>query len=282
MRKIRVFILTQNEPFYIPKVIRYILENSGDEYEVVGATVLSPHRKNKTILDWFRERARIYKIGELFLAGGAVFYCAFQSKILKGKRGNHFSVRRWLHEHNVPLIETADVNSAAYVSELSKCDIDIILSISPPQIFKEGILSVPNRYALNAHGTLLPRHRGVFGSWWTLFDEDEVAGATIHTMELRLDAGEIVWQKAFPVAPDDTQYSIAYKTKKSLAQGLVELLKKSKHGPLDYLPVSYPESYHRAPTKEEGKAFHQKGGRVITVRDLKYMLASKFDEEDIG
>ena len=50
MEKIKTFIITQDEPFYIPKVINFIIENEKN-YEIIGATVLKPHRKNKTILD---------------------------------------------------------------------------------------------------------------------------------------------------------------------------------------------------------------------------------------
>ena len=67
MRKLRVFIVSQEEPFYIPKVIRYLTEHQNENFEIVGATRLQPHRKNKTMKDWLLERTQIYTYWELFI-----------------------------------------------------------------------------------------------------------------------------------------------------------------------------------------------------------------------
>ena len=54
-----------------------------------------------------------------------------------------------------------------------------MVSISCPEIFGNKIISIPKLVCINAHGTLLPKHR-VHGSWWTLFNKDKWAGSTIH------------------------------------------------------------------------------------------------------
>ena len=59
MKKLRVFIVSQEEPFYIPKVIRYLVEHQNENFEIVGASRLQPHRKNKTMKDWLFERTKI-------------------------------------------------------------------------------------------------------------------------------------------------------------------------------------------------------------------------------
>ena len=64
---LNVFLLTQDEPFFIPKIIRHILSTQGKEFNVIGATCLKPHRKNKTMKEWFDERAQIYRVHELLL-----------------------------------------------------------------------------------------------------------------------------------------------------------------------------------------------------------------------
>ncbi len=267
MSRKRVFIISQNEPFYIPKTIRYILENQRS-YEVVGATCLKPHRKNKSMMHWFRERTSIYTYRELFI----VLSVMLKIKLFKRNKP-WYSVRKLYDHFKIPQLETIDINADDYLDKLETLNPDIILSVSPPQLFGERLLTIPTEHSLNAHGTLLPRHRGVFGSWWMIYQEDEEAGATIHTMELRLDAGEIVFQEAFPVEQEDTQYSLAYKTKRLLAKGFVEIMENG----IEPKPVVYAESYHRAPTREEGKDFHRKGKRIITKVNKKLMLAEQFD-----
>ncbi len=275
-RTLRAFVFTQEEPFFIPKVIRHLADHQGREYEIVGATVLKPHRKNKTMRHWLRERTRIYTTRELLLAGMAYVLCkGWETAAPEGK--GRYSVRHLLEQRKIERYETEDVNDPAFVARLKALEVDVILSVSPPQIFKAELIGAASAYAFNAHGTLLPRHRGVFGSWWTLYCGGDEAGATVHTMEVRLDAGENVWQQAVPLGPDDTQYSVAYKTKRLLAQGLVDVLRQVHEGTLRPLDKPYEESYHRAPTRAEGAAFHRKGLRVIRARDLRYMLASRFN-----
>ncbi len=265
----RIFIITQNEPFYIPKMIKYLLAKGN--FEIVGYTVLKPHRKNKNIYHWFKERARIYTIMELMYVFVAMFYVKFF-----GSFKIHYSVSKILNKQGVKRIHTEDVNDENYVKELGALNLDFIISISCPHLFGEKLLALPNKACLNAHGTLLPRHRGVFGSWWTIFKEDKEAGGTIHTMELKLDAGHIVWQEEFEVTKKDTQYSIAYKTKKMMSEGLVKVIEGYDTIIKNPITPRYKTSYHRAPTKELGKEFHKKGKKVLTLANLKLMLSANY------
>ena len=275
---VKIFVVTQEEPFYIPKVIRYIIENSGKKYEILGYTCLPPQRKNRTFKDWFFERTRIYDYRELFIVGLLFVYCNLQKRIIAKVTGkNFYSVAKTFKEFGLKAIETNDINSSSYLSRLKNLNADIIISISCPQLFGKELLAVPKKYCLNVHGTLLPRHRGVFGSWWTIFLDDKEAGATIHTMELKLDAGNILWQQEFEVEKEETQYSIANKTKRMMAIGLVEILNKNAKNELQSISSKYQQSYHKAPTKEEGKEFHRKGMRIIKPGDIKNVLRNSFN-----
>lgn len=265
----KVFIITQNEPFYIPKMIKYLLEKDG--FEIVGYTVLKPHRKNKSIYHWFYERARIYNILELLY----VFLAMFYVKMI-GLFTSNYSVSKILSGKCIQQIETHDVNDNNYLDQLAGLDLDFVISISCPHLFGERLLNLPKKACLNAHGTLLPRHRGVFGSWWTIFKDDKEAGGTIHTMELKLDAGHIVWQEEFEVNKKDTQYSIAYKTKKMMSDGLVKVIEGYDTIIKNPITPRYKTSYHRAPTKELGKEFHKKGKKVLTLANLKFMLSANY------
>lgn len=269
---IKVFLITQNEPFYIPKMVNHLIENQGDVFTFSGYTVLSPTRKNKSIKHWFNERAKIYSSLELIIVGLAFVYSKF-AKLLK--LSSNYNNKSLLSKAGVREVSTNDINSKQFIDQLNEDKPDIILSISCPQLFGEELLKTPNLYCINAHGTLLPSHRGVFGSFWTLYDNDSLAGGTLHTMELKLDAGEIIWQEAFSVKAKDTQYSIAYKTKKIMAKGLVEVFKiLNKQSDFEPKKSKYPSSYHRAPSADQGKELKRKGKRIVRLSDLKLMLSN--------
>ncbi len=277
MKKLRVFIVSQEEPFYIPKVIRYLVDHQNENFEIVGATRLQPHRKNKTMKDWLLERTQIYTYWELFITTCFFVYCKIVYKLLS-KIGfdNPFSVKHIYAKNLIKEVVTDDINSPFYLTKLRGLEIDVVLSISPPQLFGKELLNLPKKGCLNAHGTLLPRHRGVFGSWWMLFDGDKEIGTTIHTMVEKLDDGEIVWQKEVPMPENATQYAIAYHTKKIMSEGLVETLDELNVGSLDSIKSPYKESYHRAPSKEEGNNFHKSGLRVVTFKNAKLTLSKSF------
>ena len=270
---LNVHVITQNEPFYIPKMIDYIMCHS-KSVNFVSFTVLKPTRKSKSIWFWIKERLKIYSVYETILVFIAFIITKCINILLRSK--SPYSVKNKFKKYNIEEINTTDINNPDYITKLGEKSLDLIISISCPQLFKSEILKVPDRYCLNAHGTLLPRHRGVFGSWWTLFCGDNEAGSTIHTMELKLDAGEILWQQSFPIPKGSTQYSIAYRTKKEMAMGFTELFEEIENHMEKPIENNYKSSYHYAPTKQEGKNFHKLGHRIIKLKDISYMLASKY------
>lgn len=271
---LKIFIITQDEPFFIPKMIQHLINNQGRDFKISGITVLKPHRDKKNMIHWYKERYKVYSASELFIASFAYIY----TKIINTLRlTDNYSARLKMKNNNVEEIKTFDINDKEYCEKLDSRNIDIIVSISCPQIFQSRLISIPKLYALNAHGTLLPRHRGVFGTWWTLYYDDKVGGSSIHTMDLELDRGNNLWQQEFNVERKDTQYSLAFKTKRAMASGLVTIFEKlSNEIKIDKVQNEYGESYHRAPTTEQGKYFHERGKSIIKIRDLKYILRSSF------
>lgn len=273
-RHMKVFIITQSEPFFVPKMIHYLYEDSQKEqFEIVGITVLKPFRKNKSFSHWFKERARIYNFKELILVGSAFLFSKITTKL---KKASNYSISSICEKNKISIYNYNDINNEHFIDLIKKLNVDILISISSPQLFKKELLSTPKVACINAHGTLLPRHRGVFGSWWMLYSGDKVGGSTIHTMVEEVDRGDIIWQKEFEITSTHTQYSIAYQTKKDMAIGLAEVIRKYSSGEIKPLFPKYESSYHYAPDKHLGKEFHKRNKKVLVMNDLKHMLSSKF------
>jgi methionyl-tRNA formyltransferase len=272
VKHINILFIVQNEPFYIPKMMEYFIKNYVPNISICGITILPPHRKNRNYLDWFKERARIYTLFELIIVGFLFVYAKINSLLF---RRSPYTLEYLTSKYRIPVIPTNDINSVEYVNTILSLGVDCIISISCPQLFKNEILS-SCKYNINAHGTLLPRHRGVFGSWWTLFSCDKYGGSTIHTMELKLDAGQILWQKEFKLEKRDTQFSVAYKAKHDMAVGLVEVISQILEDRLKGMKSNYETSYHRAPTRKEGNQFRKKGLKIIGFKDIRNVLAGHF------
>ena len=108
----------------------------------------------------------------------------------------------------VPLLETFDVNDAAFLEELRGLRPDVFVSAAYPQIFASALLSVPPRGAVNFHPSLLPRFRGAHPHFWAIATGAATSGITAHFMTPRIDDGDVIEQTGFPII--DLTYSQLY------------------------------------------------------------------------
>ena len=58
------------------------------------------------------------------------------------------------------------------------------------------------------HGSLLPKFRGRVPVNWAIIHGERQTGASLHYMEKKPDAGDLVDQQAVPILPDDTAVEV--------------------------------------------------------------------------
>ncbi len=84
----------------------------------------------------------------------------------------------------------------------------IIYSFYYRNLLPPGLLAVAPMGAYNLHGSLLPKYRGRAPVNWMLANGEREAGATLHHMVERADAGDIVAQRAIEITDDDTALTL--------------------------------------------------------------------------
>jgi methionyl-tRNA formyltransferase len=114
------------------------------------------------------------------------------------------SVARSAAEYDIRAISPADPNAADVVEQVAACRPDILFSFYYRGMLKAPLLALPQRGALNMHGSLLPKYRGRVPVNWAIIHGETETGATLHYMLDRADSGDIVAQQAVPILPDDT------------------------------------------------------------------------------
>ena len=86
---------------------------------------------------------------------------------------------------------------------------DIIITAAYGQIIPDIVLNYPKYGAINVHGSLLPKLRGGAPIHHAIINGDKEIGVTIMYMDKRMDAGDIISQRAIPLTNDMT-LDIAY------------------------------------------------------------------------
>lgn len=156
------------------------------------------------------------------------------------------SVAKLCAEKNIPYITPNANELVDLIPRLQALAPDYIFSFYYRFMIPEQILKRAKIAALNMHGSLLPKYRGRAPVNWAILHGETETGATLHVMEAKPDAGDIVGQAVVSIDPDETATDVFGKVSQaavtvieqvlpSLIQGSVprkpnELLKGSYFG----------------------------------------------------
>ena len=115
---------------------------------------------------------------------------------------------------------TEDVNAPGLLRRIEALQPDLILCGGWPQRFGAALLGAAPLGCVNAHPSLLPRHRGPNPCAWVLLNGEPVSGLTFHRMTGSMDAGDVLAQVEVPVLAQDDAGSLL---RRCLAAGVALL-----------------------------------------------------------
>jgi len=174
------------------------------------------------------------------------------------------SVAERARSAGVPVLEPASVNSPEVVDEIARLAPDMILSFYFREILSRDILALPSQGALNLHGSLLPRYRGRCPVNWVLVHGETETGVTLHHMELRPDTGDIVAQRAVPIADEDTALTLNRKLGAAAHALLRETFPRLVAGTAPRIPQDHTRaSYFGGRRPEDGRMVWSQTARQL-------------------
>ena len=88
---------------------------------------------------------------------------------------------------------------------------DWLLSVANLDILHDDVLALARHGAVNFHDGPLPRYAGLNAPVWALLNGEAQHGITWHRIAGGVDEGDILVQKTFDLAPDDTALSLNLK-----------------------------------------------------------------------
>ena len=85
---------------------------------------------------------------------------------------------------------------------------DAIVVVAFGQILPKSILDLPKYGCVNVHASLLPKYRGAAPIQWAVIDGEKESGVTTMMMDVGLDTGDMLEQKAIPLDEKETGGSL--------------------------------------------------------------------------
>jgi methionyl-tRNA formyltransferase len=258
----RVVFVAPEEPLILPLFFERTLPGLGEQ--VVAVAVVSPIYKNS---GWIQQSRRF--VGSFGLrwflieVGRYSWNKALDSVGRLVPAGRARSVRAVAHRNRIRLLRPVDVNAPEFIASLRSMDPDLVISVSCPQIFGRPLLELPRLGCLNVHSALLPKYRGMLPTFWAIVNGERETGVTVHRMVEGIDGGDIILQRAVPIAADETLLSLMRKTKRAAADLVLESVKEFEAGTVSPTPNPADESsYFSFPTRADVDRFRALGRRI--------------------
>lgn len=126
--------------------------------------------------------------------------------------------------NGIPVYQPDNASGRDSISYLKNLNADLFVVIAFGQILKKEALAVPKIYAVNVHGSLLPKYRGAAPTNWTMINGDKASGVTIIKMNEKMDEGDILFKKEIPIDAEDTNITLSEKLSELGSEAFMEAL----------------------------------------------------------
>ena len=131
-----------------------------------------------------------------------------------------------------PLLGTPDLDDPAVQAILASAGPDLVVSWFWTRRIPPEVLALAPQGGINAHPSLLPRHRGPDPYYWTLVRGDTETGVTVHRVAAEYDTGPVLLQRRVAVPPDVDAWQLARRLDRPSLEALLDAVTLAARGDL--------------------------------------------------
>ncbi len=102
------------------------------------------------------------------------------------------------------VLQPEKMSDPEFRDSLKSCGADVFVVVDYGKILTKEILSIPSKYCINLHPSLLPLYRGPAPVNRAIMAGDAVTGNTVIKMNERMDAGDILLREEVAIGEHDT------------------------------------------------------------------------------
>lgn len=257
----KIVILSMDDPLYTNNFIKKIIKNR--KHDIVSYVFVA--KGNRLTIG--KRRSKIAYLISLFLIMGpwhffknSIITLSHRIKLKLSKLGLCTDPTVYNYAKNIGInsVIIDDPNSQEFHDYIKDLKPDVIINQSQAFI-KNGLLKIPEIGVINRHNALLPKNRGRLTPFWTLYKDEDQTGVSIHFIDDKLDAGDIIVQKKFPITRKDNFNTIVDKNYQLAGEAMLEALDVLESGDYSLIPNHDSKAtYNTIPTLKEAWEYRKK------------------------
>jgi len=264
MKRFRFLFITQEDPFYVRLFFEEFLASYPRQDEIAGV-VIAPTMGKKSLLQLVRQMYDFYGLRDFLVMGTR--YVIYKIACRLGRivpLGRFYSIAQVCAHYRVPVLTSAKVNHAEFLDRVRALEIDLIVSVAAPQVFKPALIDLPRLGCINIHNSRLPKYRGMLPNFWQMYHGEKSVGTTIHRINASLDDGKIIVQSDTPILPGESLHSLIERTKRAGAHLMRRAIEQLRDGTAVEIDNRKEEAtYFTFPTRADVREFRRRGYRLI-------------------
>lgn len=167
--------------------------------------------------------------------------------------------------HEIPVLQPEKISGSPEMQRIIDLQPDLIVTAAFGQFLPTKLLNATKIAAINVHGSLLPKYRGGAPVQYSIINGEAETGITIIYMVKKMDAGDMLAQRAVPIQKDDDTGTMFDKLSLAGRDLLLETLPKLIAGEITATPQSEDQvtfAPNIKPEQEELDFFNQTAQQI--------------------
>ncbi len=125
----------------------------------------------------------------------------------RGRQLKPSAVKVYAQNKGLKILQPEKLKDEAFVSELRSLNADIQVVVAF-RMLPEVVWAMPRLGTINVHASLLPNYRGAAPINWAIINGEEKTGVSTFLLKHDIDTGDIIYQEAIDIEPDDNAGSV--------------------------------------------------------------------------
>lgn len=176
-------------------------------------------------------------------------------------------VKEFAIEHSIPVYQPQTLRDGSFQAVLDELRPDMIIVVAYGKILPHYVIEYPEYGCVNAHASILPKHRGASPIQRSIIDGDIETGITAMYMDDGIDTGDMILTLKCEITDDDDFGSLHDKLAVLAGEAMCKVIDLTESGEITRTPQP-DEGMTYAPKIEKENTFADFTKSPTEVRNL--------------